>query len=123
MFYPTTDWKLKVRSLVKVSEGVIPFNLQLLCTASALTSPSIEWHVYQTKRRIWENVRDDAEAGVRIEKSAVSSCVLTSILTVTNYRQRGYSGSVVMCSASTTPGTSASHSANFTVPGIIEVLI
>ena len=53
--------------------------------------------------------------GVSIEQRNVSHCVEVSVLTITNYRERGYSGAEVVCSAST-PGNDHVE-VNFSTPG------
>ena len=110
------DWDLKLRSLVRVSEGISPLSLQLVCTASDVTGPSITWRIYKSVQEWWDDINEDEVNGVRIENHNLSSCVLTSTLTVTNYRKFGYAGSVVMCVASK-GGRPPYHSSNFTLHG------
>ena len=114
--FPTTDWNAKVRRLNHVSSGVNQSNIQLECTASDVTGPTMAWRVYQPKCSLWRNLRNETGNGVRIEKRAVSSCVATSTLTILNYQERGYEGSVIVCSTSR-PGSPENHSANFTILG------
>ena len=101
---------------MRVSKGVSPFTLQLVCTASASTGPSIAWRVYKPKRQVWDNVTNDEEYGVHIENHNVSSCVLTSTLTITNYRKLGFFGSVFTCLAYCSSNKTF-ESANWTVEG------
>ncbi|XP_071806500.1 uncharacterized protein [Asterias amurensis] len=109
------DWDLKLRSLVWASKEVDPATLQLVCTASALTGPSITWSIYKSKLGVLDDVTGDAENGVLIKNDHASSCVLTSTLTVENYRKLGYTGSVFVCSTST-PSSVSRLTVNITIP-------
>ncbi|XP_022108616.1 adhesion G protein-coupled receptor L1-like isoform X2 [Acanthaster planci] len=114
------DWSLRLRSLVSVPTTNNAQSIHLNCTASAITGPAIAWRVYQPKCDLWKVLHGGNDSdSLRIYNHSVSSCVLTSSLTISSYRERGYAGSVIECSASTR-GTSTTKFATFTIAEVVD---
>ena len=109
--------KIEIDSLVEVTQGVDISNKQLLCTA---IGSSIQWLIYVSN--LTSSVINDTDRGVLIKRNRVSSCVFSSTLTILNYREHSYAGSVVMCTTSI-PANTGNHSANFTLPSSKNLLI
>ncbi|XP_071806977.1 uncharacterized protein [Asterias amurensis] len=105
---------IEIDSLVEVTQGVDPSNKQLLCTA---IGSSIQWLIYLSN--LTSSVINDTDRGVLIERNRVSSCVFSSTLTILNYREHSYAGSVVTCTTSI-PANTGNHSANFTLPSRLD---
>ncbi len=110
------DWTLNV-DLIHVPAAAHSSDIQLQCTANAVGGPTIAWRIYGSKCGLWESLpKNKTKDGLYIiEQQNLSPCVELSILTIMNYRERGYSDSVVECSTST-PGNDHVE-VNFSIPG------
>ena len=113
---PTEDWTLQLHSLEHSTENNSQLDLQLSCTASASSGPSISWHVYFPLCGVWDSLHNVTELGMLVEESTASPCLKTSTLTVYEYAERGYHGALIVCTAYAT-WKSTNQSANLTIPG------
>lgn len=116
------EWSLKVQHLEPVSLFLDQSDLKIQCRVTAIDDTFITWHVYRPRCKVWEDLCNQSEAGIRIEEGEMSFCIQTSTLTILNYRERGYEGSAIFCSTAT-PHHDASDSAHLLIPGIYTEIV
>ena len=104
-------------TLKHVTEGVNQSDIRLMCRANTVSNiAEFKWEVIQPVCRLQTPLLNSTEAGVLIIES---SSVRSSTLEITDYRERGYGGSTIVCKATSADDSSTSYSANFTVQGCI----
>ena len=128
VFFPLTgavDASLKSTSeglsLTEVIKGFDQSYLRLACNASTDSNVlGFRWEVYQPACRLQKALLSFPETGVHIQETQVSPCVRSSMLEISDYRERGYGGSTIVCRSTSADNSSMSYSANFTVQGCIN---